>query len=662
MKPLKLIFTSASLATAILGLIFYPEIKESFTHAEKNSQKQEMDLVEASQLLDLGRTYEAASLIKKYKNEISNGTANGTKWFELLVRASEDLPDTEQLLHIFHYNPQALQGHEKGALRVANALTAEGDWKNYTALRSLFKGHEKYASKWFILDADNLIIQGNNAEAITSLKSRYFEGSEDTDRLLRLALLHSNEHPKLAWDYLDQAMRKDPENNDIRLYRARLLETAGKKELAQSEYAAAGRPKDNSEFIQNELVDFYLRQHNYAKATLAVEKQLGPSLKESLGLKALFLSRVIEPIPFDFRDVMEKSATRGGIQHNFIKYVANLPEGQFWNGDTFSAVPQSQSLLATEQSTLWLRVLENLRSNREADALTLLQNNSFQNQLWDNELSVALQRVLSYRLKGTLTLTTDQFSEPTNSKKSSLPRFFDELNLYARNESNAHNGPSEAWIELVKGPEAFSSVFLARGWNEAAINLMTTQIYPDNTPEWVTPAMTLALKNNRGMKEALVFAKLQRQIAPLRLVHADLMLEKGDLKDAEEELFSLTTLDNSSGRRAARQLAVIMYQKKDYAGAKVALSHQPKVANSLKGQELQARIALAEGNDEDATKFYTAIESSSIEAKSFLAKKAFEEKNYRRAYLLTEELLKTNPNSEVLKSNLNKLLQELEPS
>ena len=656
MNPLKLIFTSALLASLILGLFFFPEIKESVTHSEKRMQQQENDLAEAAQLLDLDRALEASSLIKKYKGEIETGSPQGKKWLDLLVRASEKLPDTAQLLLVFEYYPPAFKGHEKGALKVASALTAEGDWKNYQTLRELFKGTEAYPSEWFILDSDSLVLQGKNNEAIELLKSRYYEGAEDTPRLLRLALIHINEHPKLAWDFLDQALKKDPNNKDLRLYRARLLETAGKQDLAQSEYAAAGGTSESPSWIQGELADFYLRQHNYEKAIGLIEKQLGPSVKDAFALKALFLSRVIEPIPFDFRGI-----EASGSQKELISFIASLPEGQFWNAEAFNLLPQSRRLLETEQSTLWLRVLENLRTNRESDALSLLENNPFQTQLWDKDLAEALQRVLYYRSKGSLRLPADDNAN-SPSAVVSLPLLFDELRNYAQSENREElPSPSSDWVQLVKGPDALSTLFLARGWNEAAIGLMASQVFPDNTPEWVTPAMTLALRENRGLKEALLFAKLQRQNAPLRLVTAELLIEKGEVKEAEEELHTLAKLNSTVGRKSTRILAYLLFQKGDYSGAKEILGFQPNVQTSHKGQELLAKIALAEGHDDEAARYYAGIESTSLEAKSFLAKKAFDEKDYRKAYRLTEELLKSNPDSPVLKDNLNLLLKELAP-
>src|SRR5690606_5602504 len=121
---------------------------------------------------------------------------------ELFITASEKIPDIEQLVYIFHYHPQSFARHENAALMVASHFLSEKDTANYETLRSLFKNKEETA-EWFILNADYLTLQGKNEEAVQLLKSRYFEGSKDTPRLVRLALFHINEHPKVAWEYLD---------------------------------------------------------------------------------------------------------------------------------------------------------------------------------------------------------------------------------------------------------------------------------------------------------------------------------------------------------------------------------------------------------------------------------------------------------------------------
>jgi hypothetical protein len=84
----------------------------------------------------------------------------------------------------------------------------------------------------------------------------------------------------------------------------------------------------------------------------------------------------------------------------------------------------------------------------------------------------------------------------------------------------------------------------------------------------------------------------------------------------------------------------------------------PQLAKDTAGQEALARIALLEGDEPTADKIYLGIEKTSTEAKSYLARKAFAEKNWERAQELTEDLLKIYPANQVLKDNLQKIKNE----
>ncbi len=96
-----------------------------------------------------------------------------------------------------------------------------------------------FKERWLILDANYLERQGQFEEAIALLKSISFENQKEITRLVRLAMLSYPESTAEAWNYLSQALKKDPKNSDVRLYRARVLESEGRHSLAVSELDAA---------------------------------------------------------------------------------------------------------------------------------------------------------------------------------------------------------------------------------------------------------------------------------------------------------------------------------------------------------------------------------------------------------------------------------------
>lgn len=646
-KPIKVLSISALLSALILSFVFLPELKESLFHDKENSTKEENDLLQTAQLLQLHRPHDALVLIKKYQNHIDDSSDQGKRWLNYLVKAAEQLPDSEQLRHVFNFNSEALQNHETAALIVANQLIAERDWKNYEKLRQQFDD-SKNKDAWSLLDADSLILQGKNLEAVKNLKSHYTEGNFETERLLRLALLHLNDHPKVAWGYLEQAYKKDPQNSDIRFYRARLLETVNKKDLATAEFNALGNHAHSSAWLKGELLDFYLREHDFKKAEQVLEKNLSHQMSPTSSLNALFLSKAISPLPFNFSKNMDSS-------NSLNLFLADLPSDQFWNEEAFAKSGEANSFAQNEQAVFWLRILQNLNNRREADALTLLEHAPIQNALWDTELATMLERIIRFRQLDTLALPQENLA--LLKDQDTLPEFFKEINKATQNDPTLTKNP--ALKDYLKESQIYSSIFLARGWNEAAIRLQASPVLSQISPDWVAPLFTKALRENRGIKEALAFAKLQNQTDTLKLLSAELLLENQEFAQAETELLNLAKEIGTPSKKAAWIMATRYSENKAWSDAKHMLALQPEVQNSVKGQELLAEIALEENDKEKAKQIYMGIEASSFEAKSFMAKQAFEEKNYRKAYLLTEELLKESPNNKQLQYNLKLIMNEI---
>ena len=118
------------------------------------------------------------------------------------------------------------------------------------------------------------------------------------------------------------------------------------------------------------------------------------------------------------------------------------------------------------------------------------------------------------------------------------------------------------------------------------------------------------------------------------------------------------TLENVHGSRAALMLGTFLLKNNNAKDAKKVLLAQPLLKNNIKAKELLARIALKEGDVDSAVDLYKELEKYSTEAKSFLAQKAFADRNFTQAKILTEALLLDNPDNPILKENLNKIVSE----
>jgi tetratricopeptide (TPR) repeat protein len=205
---------------------------------------------------------------------------------------------------------------------------------------------------------------------------------------------------------------------------------------------------------------------------------------------------------------------------------------------------------------------------------------------------------------------------------------------------------------LLRSQTAFAAVFLAAGWAEAALQLPHDEVIPDGFPEWVAFAFTQATRFNRGIDAALEFAARQKPSPTLELLAADILMAGERYGDAILKLTPLAATDSEAGNQAARVIAEIYFRLKQYDEARAAIEAQPRLRQSTGGQELLARIAFQRGDQAAADKIYAGIETESDEAKNYLAKQAFDQKNWARARQLIEELLKKHPDQAQLRDRL----------
>ena len=631
-RPLTILGISSAMSLLILGGIYYPEIKESFSHENERKLNDKSDYLQAQSFLKQGKPIKALAIVKKHEGEIQKSEEGHLKWLNLLIAISEEMNDAPQLLAIFNYYPRSLDQHEKAALLIANRMIGEGDFENYELLRLSFKRKENALSQWLTLDADSLLLQGKTELAISLLNSQYFEGKEDTPRLIRLALLNINDHPKVAWAYLDQALQKDPNNIDLRQYRGRLLESANKKEIAASEYQNALKINPQNPELKDQTLEFLIREREFRQAKELTLKSLNSPTLPSIWLKALFIDKAIRPIAYPFS---KEAAPKNEIVLNLI----DLDENHFWQPEH----ALQEAAPSNSQVAFWLRILENLKLGRERDALTLLEFNPYEQELWDPELAQALKQILNYR-------ATHQLVK--GEKEPSIP-FFKELN------GQEDEKPSTSLKALLVSKEGLYAPLLAAGWYEATLKLYDNTPLSHETPQWVINQLTSAYKENRGLKEAIEFLTIQRPTSENEALLANLYMENNERTKALPLLETLSIQENIIGYKAAKKLAEIYLNGGKYQETESVLNRNVKLKNSTTGQEILARLYLLTSKPVDASRVYSSIERESDEAKSYLAKDAFIKKEYLRALELTDALLKNYPSSETLIENKRKILKEI---
>ncbi len=482
--------------------------------------------------------------------------------------------------------------------------------------------------------------------------------------MVRLALLSIPGNTNAAWDYLSAANAKDPKNPDIHTYRAGLLESAGKTPLALAEYTTAVQTEPNNVFLKDQLAEFYLRNSDYYQAMTIWLESYKETSYEPLLVKALFWNHVITPIQYDWRSL---SVPKGNLQL-FINYLMDLPQSTFWDENLFNRIQGGQRFLLSQQYSVWLRLLQDLREGKEKEADYLFQFNPLKTSAWGKNLAQAFQRILLFRKYGTLNLealNNPLEHEPLKVKDHNIARnaeqnFFTELELLASQSSENGKTPVPADIRaLLNSPEAFSAALLAAGWFEAALQLNRSEVLANDLPDWVAVKMTLALRANRNDETALAYAVIQKPSNELSQSISDLLALNLNTGSVIEKLQKYALYRSDVGVRASKMISLLYIENKNYALAEKAVDSQPLLANDTSGKEIKARLALLKGNEELAVTLYASILGVSPEAKSFLAQRAYLAKDWNRAKELTEQLIKLYPENALLEENLKKINSEI---
>ncbi len=628
-----------------------------------------VNLKKATLLLKQGEIDQVLNILKAYEDSLEYSSTAGKKWVNLYIDVSIASGNYSQLVKLYLKFSEPFWTNESASLNLSNALISLGYGNEYDFLRNSWKGREVHKQEWLFLDVDALLLNKQKDAAIKLLESQCFTGIEDCQRLVRLALLTVSDDPKAAWNYLGDALAKDPHNPDIHTYRARLLESVGKNSLALSEYTSAVNTSPSNIFLKDQLADFYLRHKQYPQAlSVWLETLNGPSL-DTIWLKLIFWSRMTTPIAVDWSSMTPPM----GKSHAFNLYLLELEPGQFWNETIFEKLPKAQSYLLTQQATFWMRLVDHLKNGRENLALNLLQVNPFLKESWNYPLERALRQILTYRKTGTMPL--DEFSEgpkPVNTKNdqefagngffASLDRMARAMNSDQKSAEDLAETSNEELMALLNSSEVFAAAFISEGWWEAGLQLHALAKYPEEFPEWLTVSLIEALSVNYSDEEAIKFALLQ-PLSPRspEVVNASIELIKNN-NSLLDRIYVLSRESSETGIKASWLLSLVYIDREQYLLASQVITAQPRLGDSVLGKETLARIALLQNNLSLANSLYLSIEKVSPEAKSYLASKAFIEKDWERAQSFTEALLEVYPGNDLLQDNLRKIVERMNGS
>ena len=205
---------------------------------------------------------------------------------------------------------------------------------------------------------------------------------------------------------------------------------------------------------------------------------------------------------------------------------------------------------------------------------------------------------------------------------------------------------------VLNHPNAPALACVASGWFGAADKLLAVEPWPVGCPEYAPYAITQMLRVVRGPERALEYAARQPSSPSLDLLQAEIHLSLEHVDQAAKLLESIAKTENATGNRAAWLWTIMAMETENYDQAGERVSARESFQRTVQGQELTGRIAISQGREDEAAECYQRIEEHSMEAKAFLARKAFAEEDWERAASLTRELIQFIPDEPQLQANL----------
>ena len=600
-------------------------------------------LARAQSLLKRGHPEDALSLVDNY----SIGSKDPA-WFAVQLQAVTKIPDLARLALLFDRFPAEVLKDEDASTLLARGFLQEQMRTEFERVRAAWRGREVQKEVWRLLDADLLLLTGQQRQAEKLLSGSEVTSAADAPRLVRLALVIADRDPAGACKLLDQAVALQPTNSMARWSRGEILERMGRLRLARVEYASALATTPANPYWRDQLAEFYVRCHNHDVALQTWAEDSAKPSPDFIQLKLQFFHRVLRPAPAG-----STVATAEGELEPLVRLIDRVPAGHFFDTNAFSRLPGATTFAAQRPEVYWLRLLEALQTGSEADALDLLLTGTPRLQSWDPDLAGALARVLHFRRKQSLNPPGIAFK--TTWGETNRPPFFALLERAARDEQAAPDHKAKLPPEfsaVLRGSNIFSQLLLTAGWREAALQLRRSPRVEPGEPDALGAAYAEALSLNRNARAALDFLGTGPLPPAAVLVRGELLLEVGRHDEALVQLRALAKLNSPGGVRASSLLALDAMEKKDYPLARQTVAEQPLLAQSDLGKELLARVALADNRLPEAEQIYRGIMKTSIEAKTWLAQKAFKEHKWQEARQIVNESLDLIPDSPQLRESL----------
>lgn len=595
---------------------------------------------EAEQAIKANQPQIALRVIGRRGKSSTRRSKTDMKWLALELRAAVDYRDIIRLLSIYQIEPSVIEANEDASVLVARALSMRpGSEKQMASLQKLWEPKSSQPESWFCIKVDNLLQKGDRAGAMSLLKSRSFTGKADIPRLTRMAMLQMASDPWQSWQTMQQATILDPRSPDVLTIRAQIFERLGKTRNARVSYAAALITDPKNPMLVDQLAEFYIRQGSFPLAVQTWANGITTRPQDFLWVKLAFWSKTAVPA-----EKSPKVNIPEGEIDSFAKYLVELKPDVFWDNAAFGTLPEYSRYLEERQESAWLRLLQELKNGNETEATELIKAWPFKNRTWQPETLNAINAVLIAR-------STGKFGQAVATGRS-LPSTHSFISGINRLQGKPLTSASTETQVLVKNNEVFALILAASGWSNAAVIIHRTDLYPASYPSWAAYTMTHAMAQVKSDKTALTWALKQPKTPELEQLIGELYLATGNVPAGIKILATNATKSDAIGYRAAWLLSLAQLEANQIASAEQTVLRNKQLLQSVAGKEIMAKTALAVKNVAQAEKIYSSIASDSIEAKVFLAKRAYDNKQYDRAEQITNQLIMAAPDEMQFRKNL----------
>ena len=643
-----------------LGVGFYMTFSTGETKALKAvSRASDPEMIEVKELMASGEYHEALQHISRLMRTVEPNELAAPELVQQAVIAYAEIGDLFNLVGLFELYPDAFESQEKASLIVANVFAQTKEELSYEAVRNQWRGRETQRVHWLLVDADALIAAGEGDRALRILESSKFEGADEVERLIRIARVRCLVDVDAAWKILDEAIAIKPDHPELHAWRGRIAEYAKNIAVAQTEFVTALQVDPVNPVRKDELAEFYRRYGQYGMALQVWASGLERPSADVIWLKTLFWNRVTTPLSLDW----DSLDAPGGLYGPLVDYVLDVPKEQFWDEATYAQLDKGGMYARRRQETYWLRLMQYLKEGKEERALLLLNLDPHKGESYHSEVEAQLRRIINYRVHGVFSYETDVEAgktpfEPRFTEREDRHQFFEDLNALAdkRREEGSVEVP-DTLARVLKSPDVYTAVFMAADWIEAAILLHTMPTIPGDFPDWMAFGITQCLRQNRGNDHALAFALRQVQTPALSLIVGEMYANTGS-SDAALDTFKVLMdgEDPQLALRAGWTASSLLIKQREFEAARQLIQGNEQLRNDRVGKEALARMAMMQGDEEEADRLYGALEDVSIEAKSYLARRAFALGQWKRARELTEELVLKFPAHQVLQQNLKQII------